>query len=240
MKIDISVIIPAYNEEYLIKNTINDIARYLSDKNYSFEIIVINDGSKDGTYEILKKISEKLECLKIINHKVNEGKGKSVKDGVILSKGENILFTDADLSAPMTNLDYMLEEIRKGYDIVIASREVEGALIKKRPLHRKIMGRIFNIIISILGFNGIRDTQCGFKLFKSQVAKDIFSKSRINGYAFDVEILHIAEMKGYKIKEYPVLWIDRLDSRMKIIRDAIKMLKEVVKIKYYDKKGYYN
>lgn len=101
------------------------------------------------------------------------------------------------------------------------------------------MGRVFNKIITILGFQGIKDTQCGFKLFNAKTAKDIFSKSKINGYAFDVEILHIARLKGYKIKEYPVLWIDRLDSKMKIIRDALKMLKEVIKIKYYDKKGYY-
>lgn len=239
MKTDISIIIPAYNEEDLIENTINDVVRYLSDKNYIFEIIVINDGSKDRTYEILKKMSENYDYLKVINHQVNEGKGKSVKDGVILAKNKNILFTDADLSAPITNLENMLKEIHKGYDIVIASREVEGSEIKKRPLHRKIMGRVFNKIITILGFQGIKDTQCGFKLFNAKTAKDIFSKSKINGYAFDVEILHIARLKGYKIKEYPVLWIDRLDSKMKIIRDALKMLKEVIKIKYYDKKGYY-
>ncbi|MCX7991067.1 MAG: glycosyltransferase family 2 protein [Proteobacteria bacterium] len=239
MKVDISVVIPAYNEELLIADTVKNIAKYLTDNKYTWEIIVVNDGSKDRTEEILKELSHKINQLKIIKHKINEGKGKSVKDGIFLSEGRVILFTDADLSAPMENLKGMKEELDKGSDIVVASRLAEGAKIKKRPLHRKIIGRMFNIIIGVIGFRGVKDTQCGFKLFKSDVAKEIFKKSRINGYAFDVEILHIAKIRGFKIKEYPVLWIDREDSKMKIIRDAFRMLREVLKIKYYDKKGLY-
>lgn len=236
---DISVVIPAYNEEKIIEQTVKKIREYLSSKEFSYEIIAVNDGSSDRTEEILIKLKNEIEELKVINHKENMGKGRSVKDGVLNSLGELILFTDADLSAPIENLDGLIEELKKGYDVVIASREIEGAKVRKRTLIRRVLSKIFNLAIKIFGFKGFRDTQCGFKLFKSTVAQFLFLKSRINGYAFDVEILHIAEKRGYKIKEYPILWIDRKDSKMRLLKDGLRMLKEVIKIRYYDWKGYY-
>ncbi len=236
---DISVVIPAYNEEKIIEQTVKKIREYLSSKGFSYEIIAVNDGSSDRTEEILIKLKNEIEELKVINHKENMGKGRSVKDGVLNSLGELILFTDADLSAPIENLDGLIEELKKGYDVVIASREIEGAKVRKRTLIRRVLSKVFNLAIKIFGFKGFRDTQCGFKLFKSTVAQFLFLKSRINGYAFDVEILHIAEKRGYKIKEYPILWIDRKDSKMRLFKDGLRMLKEVIKIRYYDWKGYY-
>ncbi len=233
MKTEISIVIPAYNEEPIIENTVRAVTDYFREKELNFEIIVVDDGSKDNTWLKLEKLKIEIPALKIIRHETNLGKGRSVKDGILSAEGELILFTDADLSAPLTNLNRMEEEIKKGYSIVVGSRYVKGAVIKKRPLIRQILGKGFNILLKLLRLTDIKDTQCGFKLFKKEAAKDIFSEAKIYGYAFDVEILYLAKLKGYEIAECPILWIDRSDSKMKLIRDAIRMFKEVVMIKHY-------
>ncbi len=232
MKLDISIVIPACNEGQIIEKTIKTTAEYLKEKRLNFEIIVVDDGSSDNTLKILEQIQHSLPSLKIIKHEANLGKGRSVKDGVLAADGGIILFTDADLSAPLSNLDKMMDEINKGFHIVVGSRYIKGAIIKNRPVIRQILGKGFSFIIRLFKLTEVSDTQCGFKLFKKDVAKNIFTNLSIDGYAFDVEVLYISKLYGYKICECPIIWIDNTSSKMKLFRDAYRMFKDVLKIKF--------
>lgn len=230
MSLEISIVIPVYNEAKVINRTIKTIKNYLELHSFNYEIIVVDDGSKDGTDGILLALSKEVEGLKVIKHSTNEGKGKAVTDGVLTASFDPILFTDADLSARIENLDKMISKLKEGYDIVIGSRYVKDAITKNRTLQRRLMGKIFNILVKMLGLTKFNDTQCGFKLFRRKAAQDIFTRLTIFGYAFDVEVLYIADKLNYKVYECPILWVDNPDSKIKLVRDSIKMLKEVFNI----------
>lgn len=202
----VSIVIPAYNEEKRLSSTLNKISEFLkSNQELKAEIIVVNDGSTDNTADLVKNFKELK--IKLLNNEKNMGKGYCVKRGVLEANNDIILFTDADLSTPIEFLNQFLKHHEMGFDIVIASRAVKGAEKKiKQPIWRDLMGKFFNILVRIiLGLN-IKDTQCGFKSFKKEAAKIIFSKQTIFDFGFDPEILFIANMKNYKIKEHPVEW----------------------------------
>lgn len=226
---EISVVIPAYNEGKIIGKNISKIISFLENKKFNYEIIVVDDCSKDGTSDIVKDFNSKKIVL--LRNKKNMGKGHSIKRGILNAKKDLILFSDADLSTPIEELDSLLRYI-DDYDIVIGSRGEKSIIKIKQPIYRRIAGKMFPILVNFIVLKGIRDTQCGFKLFRKNLAKDIFKKQRIDGFCFDVEILYLAKNAGYKIKEVSVTWSNRADSKVNPIIDPIKMFIDLIRIKY--------
>lgn len=232
----LSIIIPAYNEDKRIKKTLEKILNYLSIISYTWEIILVDDGSTDRTSDNSREIIKDTRLI-VIKNPVNMGKGYSVKKGILASKGEIVLFLDADLSTPIEEMDKMLLWIEKGYDIVIGSRALPDSIIElPQAWYRQSMGKIFNLLIRAFVLKGFKDTQCGFKCFKREAAMRIFELQRLSGFAFDVEILLIARKFGFNIKEVPVRWINSPESKVHIIKGSLSMLMELFKIWYYWKR----
>lgn len=231
---DLSIIIPAYNEEKRIEKTIQNIVSYLSKKFAdNYEIIIVDDRSKDKTVEIVKKLSRENEKIKIMVNEENYGKGYSVKKGMLNAQGKYLLFSDADLSTPIEELDKLLFWIEKGYDIAIGSRSLKDSqVIVHQPFYREMMGKIFNKLVKIWCLSDFVDTQCGFKLFNKEVAKKIFTQTKINRFTFDVEILYLAKRNGLRVKEIPVRWINSPASRVNPIFDSLKMLIDLLQIRF--------
>ncbi len=227
----LSVIIPAYNEETRLPKTLEEIDKYLKKQNYDYEIMVVNDGSKDKTVEVAKSLMPEIKNLKVTGYEKNRGKGYAVRFGMLEAKGDYRLFTDADNSTSIDHLEKIWPEFKKGFGIIIGSRDIKGAVLDPpQPWIRKlILGEGFKLYRKIiLGLWGIEDTQCGFKCFTKRVTKDIFPKCRIDRFAFDPEILVIAKKLGSKIKEIPVYWKNDPESKVKpkwIANMAIDLLK---------------
>jgi len=267
----LSVIIPAYNEEKRLPATLEEIDKYLSKQDYEYEIIVVSDGSKDKTAEVAMSYVQKIKNLKIIDNKENHGKGYVVRQAMLEATGDYRLFTDADNSTSIDQVEKMWPYFRKEtrslseakdsyfrketrslseakdsyfeseYDIVIGSRDVEGAVLAvPQSFQRRMLGDTFNLVVKIVaGFWGISDTQCGFKGFTARAVENIFPKCKIDRWAFDVEILVIAKKMGYKIKEMPVTWVNDPYSKVKL-KGMIRMLSEVLQIRLNFLSGRYN
>jgi len=230
-KVQISVVIPAYNESKRIKRTLLQIEQYLSKHKAKYEIIVIDDGSTDDTVKVVKSL--KIKNLKILINRKNMGKGGSVRKGMLNSRGEYVLFSDADLSTPIEELDKLLRHIKK-YDIVIGSRALSGSNIKQhQPALREIIGKTFNFLVRFFTGLKIKDTQCGFKLFKGEATKEIFQKQKTRGFSFDVEVLYLAKRMRYSIKEVPITWINSPQSKVSAVKDSIKMLLDIIRIRFF-------
>jgi dolichyl-phosphate beta-glucosyltransferase len=228
----LSVIIPAYNEEKRLPKTLKEIDEYLRKQNYDYEILVVNDGSQDKTAEIVKELIPKIKNLNLIDNQKNNGKGYVIRQGMLKAKGKYRIFTDADNSTSLDQIEKMFPFFQEGFDVIIGSRDIKGAkIVLPQPWWRRLLGNIFNLIVQVIcGLWGIWDTQCGFKGFTERATKDIFSKTKINRFAFDVEVLVIAKKLGYKIKEIPVVWINDPESKVKF-KSMIKMLFEVFQIR---------
>ena len=235
---EISIVIPAYNEERRIESTLKKVIKYCK-KNFSnYEILVVNDCSKDRTKQVVEKY--KTQKVKLLHNGVNRGKGYSVRKGILAAKYPFVLFTDSDMSTPMTDLKSFLPYIKR-YDIVIASRNMKGSKIKvSQPFYRKLMGKAFPFFVNLLVLRGFKDTQCGFKLFKTDVAKKIVALQTFERFSFDVEILFIAKKLGYKIKELPVTWVDKAGSKVSPIKDAASMMMDLFRIRLNQIQGRYN
>jgi len=229
----LSVIIPAFNEEKRLPKTLEEVDKYLSEQNYEYEIIVVNDGSNDKTANVVREAIKFIKNLILIDNKENRGKGHVVRQGMLRAKGEYRLFTDADNSTPINQIEKMWPEFKNGYDIIIGSRDVEGAVLDPpQPwLRRVVFGEGFKLFRKIVvGLWEIKDTQCGFKGFTRRAAEDIFPRCRIERFAFDPEILIIGKILGYKIKEIPVYWKNNLASKVKF-KNVIKMAIDLLKIR---------
>ncbi len=228
----LSVIIPAYNEAKRLPLTLIDIDKHLKNSDFSYEIIVVNDGSKDATLEIAQRFSHLIKNFKIINQE-NTGKGGAVKRGMLEAKGKIRLFTDADNSTSIDQFNKMILYLNEGYNVVIGSRDVNGSqLIPPQPWHKRIAGNLGNLFIQVLLLPGIWDTQCGFKAFTEEAAEKIFPLIKIHRWGFDVEILALAKKMGYKIKEIPVVWVNSPFSHVSAAA-YLQVLWEVVKIKWW-------
>jgi len=229
----LSIIIPSYNEEKRLPKTLLDMDRYLRKQDYEYEIIVVNDGSKDRTAEAVEDLKPKIKNLKLIDNKENHGKGFVVRQGLLEAKGKIRLFSDADNSTSIDQVEKVFPWIEKGFDIVIGSRDVKGAVLDPpQSLLRITMGNIFNLMVQVLvGLWGIWDTQCGFKAFSAKAAEDILPRCRIDRWAFDPEILIIGKKLGYKIKEVPVVWRNDPDSKVKF-KGMVRMAFDLLKIKW--------
>jgi dolichyl-phosphate beta-glucosyltransferase len=236
----ISVVVPCFNEEKTIYGNIKKIADYLAPRFDRWEIIAVNDGSLDKTLLELERASREIE-IKIIDNKVNQGKGGVVRDGMLASRHEIIMFLDADLGIPIEELEKFVAETKNGYDLVIASRFVPGLKIV-RPVqwHRKIMEKIFRIMrMMIINDWNVKDTQCGFKVFKRDSAMKIFSKATVKRFAFDAELIFIANKLKCKIKELPISLQNPPNSHVRLISDPLNMMWDLLRIRVNDWKGKY-
>jgi dolichyl-phosphate beta-glucosyltransferase len=234
---NISIVVPAYNEARRIEGTLRRIQHFLDDKKAEYEIIVVDDGSKDNTQEIVRRFGNKR--IRLLSNGRNQGKGYSVRKGMLAATKDYVLFTDADLSTPIEELN-LFERFWNKYDILIGSRRVAGASIPvPQPFYRRWPGAVFPLLVSFLIMRGIRDTQCGFKMFRREVARDLFSRQRLPGFSFDAEILYLAQKRGYRIKEVPVIWVNALDSKLNAVTDSAKMFLELLLIRYHDLRGRY-
>jgi dolichyl-phosphate beta-glucosyltransferase len=228
----LSVIIPAYNEAGRIAPTIARVHEYLSARGHDFELVVVDDGSTDGTREVVLESARSMPGLRLITNGVNRGKGFSVRHGFLESTGEYVLFSDADLSTPIEELESFLPEMDNGADIVIGSRSLAGSrIIKRQPIYRVLMGKTFNKLVRALTVRGIVDTQCGFKLFRRSTCAELFRAQKVERFAFDVELLFLAARKGLTIRELPVKWINSPFSKVNMLRDSARMLLDIIRIR---------
>lgn len=233
----LSIIIPAYNEANRLPKTLAQVFAFLDEENFSSEVIVVENGSSDQTFDLAQELSQKYPNLRVLRNDI-AGKGLAVQRGMLAAKGEYRIFCDADLSMP-------IEEIRRfippnlDTDIVIASREVKGAIRYDEPEYRHFTGRIFNLLIRFLALPKLHDTQCGFKGFRAEIAEDLFQYQSITGWAFDVEILFIAKIRGYKITELPIPWYYNEESKINILRDSLRMFFDLIQIRKNARQGLY-
>ena len=247
-KIYLSVIIPAYNEEPNFKNgTLDSVPKYLQKQNYSYEILIVDDGSLDQTLKFAQEFAQKYKNVQVVANP-HQGKAETVKTGISKAQGSLILFTDFDQATPISEIEKLLPYFPK-YDIVIGSRQLPGAKREKEPFYRHLMGLVFNLVVQIIAVRGIWDTQAGFKCFKAEVAKKLFEKLKVYGQgkkvkgalvtAFDVELLFIAGKMDYKIKEVPIVWHHVATSRVNPLKDSLRMFRDVLKIRLNDIRGFY-
>lgn len=244
----LSVVIPAYNElDNFKKGLLTEVYDYLKNQTYSSEVIIVDDGSTDeSTDQIEKWVKKKLNWKMIKNP--HKGKAIAVTKGVLESKGKYILFTDFDQATPLSEVEKLFPFMKKGFDIVIGSREVKGSKREKEPMHRHLMGRAWNAIVQIVAIRGIHDTQCGFKLFKKEIGRQLFKSLHVysdadeeEAYmgAFDVELLYIAQKRGLQIAEVPIHWKHVQTNRLNPIRDSSRMFIDLLKIRWADLLGKY-
>lgn len=225
---DYSLIIPAYNEETRLSETLNTAINYLKSNYTNFEIIVVDDGSTDKTCEVVRTF----DSVKLIELGYNQGKGAAVRKGFLSAVGKIRIFTDADLSTPITEIPKAIEFINKGYDIFIGSRALDHSLIKKhQPFYRELMGKTFNKFVQVMVLWGIKDTQCGFKAFTASAAESVFSKAVLDKFSFDVEALYIARKLKLKIAEVPIIWYNDERSKVSAIKDSYRMFFDILKIR---------
>lgn len=228
----LTIIIPAYNEESRITTSLEKVAEYLGTQTYTYEILVVDDGSVDGTLEICRTFASKNSWTRVLCYETNRGKGYAVRTGVLNAKGKYILICDADLATPIAELDGFWRFFEEGADIVIASRPLRAShLVKRQPFYREFAGRAFNLVVQALAVPGIHDTQCGFKLFRREAAEEIFQLCSLNRFSFDIEALHIAQKLGFQIKEAPVHWYHRPGSKVSLLRDGCSMLLDLFKLR---------
>ncbi|MDP3791546.1 MAG: glycosyltransferase family 2 protein [Candidatus Omnitrophota bacterium] len=228
----LTVVIPAYNEEKNIRTTLEEISGYLNKKKFSYEIIVIDDGSKDKTFENTQTCSNLFSDFKVLKNDANKGKGYSVKRGILFAKGEYALFMDADNSTSIYEFDKFLPYLKEGYDAVIASRRLKTSNVEEpQPFFRAKMGQFYIFLARlILGLN-LSDFNCGFKVYNTRTTYRIFELQKMNDWSFDVELLFLLNKYGLKIKEVPVRWIHKSESKVKPVKDAIKSFISILIIK---------
>ena len=236
-----TIVIPAYNESARIGRALTEVLRTLDEKRWSAEVLVVNDGSTDNTAAIVESFAAKDPRVRLLNNGVNRGKGYSVRNGILHGAGNIVMFTDADLSSPMPEAERLFDAIRDGADVAIGSRwlEVSRQTIHQ-PLYRQFFGRCFNLVTRLIMRLPFADTQCGFKAFRRSAAQTIFQLQRIERWGFDPEILFIALRRGYIVKEVPVTWGHDERSRISYLRDGLKMLEELLYVRWNSLIGVYN
>ncbi|MHB8086645.1 MAG: dolichyl-phosphate beta-glucosyltransferase [Anaerolineaceae bacterium] len=226
----LSIILPAHNEEQRLPETLQQVVQFIQSQSYAIEIVIVENASKDRTLDIAREFASQHENVLVL-HEERPGKGLAVKEGMLAASGEYRFFCDVDFSMPITEIPKFLPPYQQKVDIAIASREAKGAIRYDEPLTRHIIGRVFNMVVWILVLPGINDTQCGFKCFSAAVTEKLFPLQSIHGWTFDVEILAIARQLGYKVVEVPVPWYYQPQSKVNVIKDLLRTLKELIKVR---------
>lgn len=234
----LSVVVPAYNEEKRLGPTLQRMQAFL--KGRSVEVLVVDDGSSDGTVALVKALAKKWPALKVLPLPANAGKGAAVAFGVAAAKGKQILFSDADLSTPIEELPRLEAALKSGAAIAIGSRALDRARTAvHQPFYREAGGRIFNKLVQVLTVSGIEDTQCGFKLFEASAAKRLFAVQQVQRFGFDVEVLYLARKAGYRVAELPVRWVNSPETKVRPVRDGGRAILDLAMIRFYDLQGRY-
>lgn len=235
--IHLSVVIPAYNERARIGATLDGFIAYLDAQPYDWEIIVVDDGSTDGAAAF---VEENYASVTVIAVRPNRGKGHAVKTGMLAARGAHRLFSDADASTPIKQIETFWPHIAAGADIVIGSRDIAGARVEvHQAWYRENMGKLFNLFLRVLGLTRFHDTQCGFKLFTARAAEIVFPRQTIERFGFDAEVLHIARRQGLRVVEAPVRWINSPHSKVNPVADSARMIAESLRVRWNDLLGRY-
>ena len=230
-----SLVIPAYNEAPRIENGIRSAAKWAAERpgGLDWEVILVDDGSTDGTADIARRSAESERlALRIVGYRPNRGKGAAIREGVLASSGDPVLVSDADLSTPLSEFAKLAAPLAT-HPVAIGSRAIDENLVRRRqPRHRVLLGKLGNGMIQLFAVPGIRDTQCGFKLFRRDAAKTLFGEARVERFAWDVEILYLARRAEIPIAEVPVLWFNSPESKVRVVRDALQTLWDVLRIRW--------
>ena len=234
----LSIIIPAHNEENRLPDTLEHVFNFLKGQSFTAEVIVVENGSSDKTLEIAQGFEPQHPNLHVIQS--DRGKGAAVKRGMLAAKGEYRFMCDADLSMPVAEIVKFMPPTIKNFDIVIASREAKGAVRYNEPSYRHLGGRVINFLIQLLILPGLNDTQCGFKCFSAKIAADIFSLQTMNGWSFDIELLYIARRHKYTVQEIPIHWVHHPETKVSAVRDAIRMIQDIFRIRANALRGMYD
>jgi len=235
----LTIIIPAYNEERRLPTTLPKVVAFAEAQEYPVDVLVIDNASTDRTADIVREIAAEHPIVSL-RHQPVRGKGAAVRKGMLEGRGQYLFICDADLAMPIEQVNRFIPPALTEFDVAIASREIAGAARHHEPWYRHVMGRVFNLIVHVLAVPGIQDTQCGFKCFSRECAHDIFSAQVINGWAFDVEVLYIAQRRGYRIVEVPIDWYYGEGSRVNPLRDSWNMVREVLRIRRQGRAGLYD
>lgn len=237
----LSIVIPAYNEEQRIGKTLQTICSYLSQQPYRAEVIVVDDGSDDATADTVTPFCGGVTPVHLLHNGRNRGKGFSVRRGFSHAHGEYLLFSDADLSTPVEEVEKLFAAFREPCDLAIGSRALPGSRVEvHQPWYRESMGRFFNALVQVLAVPGVQDTQCGFKCFRREAALAICQRMTIARFGFDVEMLYLARKLGYRMREVPVVWRNSPQTRVHVLRDSLSMIWDLLRIRWNDVRGWYD
>src|SRR5579864_6177014 len=239
----LSLIVPAYNEAERLGATLDELARFAAASPRPVEVVLVDDGSSDGTFELLTSFRQRQGSLRtaVLRNDRNRGKGFSVRRGMLAAQGDYRLFSDADLSTPLSEAESLLAAVAAtGAQVAIGSRALPGSrILTSQSLFRTLGGKALNLFIQLLALPGIHDSQCGFKLFTRRAARDIFARATIDRFSFDIEVLYLARKLGYRVEEVPMTWADVAGSKVSPVRDGIKLLAELLVIRFRDWRGGY-
>ncbi|MGZ6316300.1 MAG: dolichyl-phosphate beta-glucosyltransferase [Anaerolineales bacterium] len=235
----LSIVIPAHNEENRLPRSLEQVFAFLAQQSYEAEVLVVENGSTDRTLEIARGYLGQHENLRVIRE-AERGKGLAVRKGMLEASGEYRFMCDADLSMPIEEVNKFLPPKLTGFDIAIGSREVRGAVRYDEPFYRHFGGRFINYIIRLFILPQLQDTQCGFKCFRAGVAEDLFRRQTLNGWSFDIEVLYVGERRGYKVVEVPINWYYRTESKVNAVRDAVRMIQDIFRIRANERQGVYD
>ena len=245
----LSVVIPAYNEASRLPASLQKVMGYMESRDYPYEVLVVDDGSEDRTAQVVEDIASRYPHLRLIRNP-HRGKGYAVRTGMLQAGGRFVLYSDADLSAPIEEVEKLLPFLEGRYQIAIGSREGVGAARYDEPAYRHLMGRVFNTFVRLVALPQFNDTQCGFKAFRREAAQTLFRSLHLYGdnsadvkgamvTGFDVEVLYLGLKWGYKIKEVPVRWYYSTGTKVNPIKDTYRMLKDIIKVRLNDLRGLY-
>ena len=221
----LSVIVPAYNEARRLRIHLPRLQEYLAQLGEACELIVVDDGSRDGAGEVVTELTTRHPEVRLLQTAENRGKGASVRRGMLAAREAHVLFTDADLSAPIEEAAKLRAKLAEGYDVAIGSRRLaQSEILTRQPWRRRLAGRAFSSFVSMTFLPGVKDSQCGFKAFRRPAAEAIFRRQRLDGFGFDVEVIWLARYLGYRVVEVPVVWRDDPASHIRLVRDSARML----------------
>lgn len=231
------MVVPAYNEEERLPRTLARLDEYYRTQPYPWDVTVVSDGSTDGTARVVEDFAAAHGGFRLIDSQPNHGKGYVVRLGMLQAEGDVVLFCDADLATPQEETEKLLEHIRLGAEVAIGSRPLADSTLERRqPLYRELLGRAFNQVVQLLAIRGIDDTQCGFKMFTRKASQDVFQRCKLDGFSFDFEALLVARDLGYRIDEVPIRWSHQEGSKVVLLRDGPRMLRDLVRLRLRGKR----